>query len=102
MKTITADQLKFKKQLSMIEQMTLKDFLHKWVYSRKQRLAAYFEVKYTEYVFAKMENTVEETDLVNSDERFRYITLTTDNQIVMGFLDSNSELEHRIISMEEI
>ena len=45
----------------------------------------------------------EETDiLIQGDQPFRYVTLTENNQIVIAVLDSNKELKHSIISLEEI
>ncbi|PLT32822.1 hypothetical protein [Bacillus sp. V5-8f] len=103
MKTITVDQLKLKKHLSMIEQITLKDILYTWVGSPTEGVDDYFELEYTEDVFAKMEKTSQKTDvMLHGNVHFRYITLTEDNQIVIGFLDSNSELKHRIISLDEM
>lgn len=50
-----------------------------------------------------MEKTTNDTDLmISDDDYFRYITLTEDNQIVIGVLDMNSELKHRIISLDKI
>ena len=40
--------------------------------------------------------------LISGDVYFRYITITEDNQIVIGVLDSNSGLKFRIISRDEI
>ena len=40
--------------------------------------------------------------LIQGDQPFRYVTLTENNQIVIAFLDSNNELKHSIISLEEI
>ena len=45
----------------------------------------------------------EEKDLlIQGDQQFRYVTLTENNQIVIAVLDSNKELKHSIISLEEI
>ncbi|MET3322315.1 UNVERIFIED_ORG: hypothetical protein ABIC97_005451 [Peribacillus simplex] len=95
--SVTVDKLKFKKQLSVIEQITLKDFLYTWVGSSSKGFDDFFHLEYTLDVFAKMEKTTNDTDLLISDDYFRYITLTEDNQIVIGVLDMNSELKHRII-----
>jgi hypothetical protein len=101
--SVTIDKLKFKKQLSVIEQNTLKDFLYTWVGSSSKGLDDFFHLEYTVDVFAKMEKTTNDTDLLISDDYyFRYITVTEDNQIVIGLLDMNSELKHRIISLENI
>jgi hypothetical protein len=100
---ITVEKLKFKKQLSAIEQNTLKDFLYKWVGSSSKGLDDFFHLEYTVDVFAKMEKTTNDTDLlISDDDYFRYITVTEENQIVIGVLDMNSELKHRIISLEDI
>jgi hypothetical protein len=96
---LTVDKLKFKKQLTVIEQNTLKKILYTWVGSSRKGLDDFFHLEYTVDVFAKMEKTTNDTDLLISDDNyFRYITVTEDNQIVIGVLDMNSELKHRIIS----
>lgn len=101
--SVTVDKLKFKKQLSVIEQITLKDFLYTWVGSSSKGFKDFFHLEYTVDVFAKMEKTTNDTDLlISDDDYFRYITLTEDNQIVIGVLDMNSELKHRIISLDKI
>ena len=44
-----------------------------------------------------MEKTANDTDLlISGDDYFRYITVTEDNQIVIGVLDSNSEFGIKI------
>ena len=94
MKTVTVDKLRFKKHLSEIEQITLKDFLYTWVGSSSKGLDDFFHLEYTEDVFAKMEKTANDTDLlISGDDYFRYITVTEDNQIVIGVLDSNSRIK---------
>ena len=101
--SVTVDKLKFKKQLSMIEQNTLVDLLYTWAGSSSKGLDDFFHLEYTVDVFAKMEKTKDDTDLLISDDYyFRYITVTEDNQIVIGVLNMNSELEHKIISLEAI
>jgi hypothetical protein len=40
--------------------------------------------------------------LINGDKHFRYATITEDNQMVIGVLDSNEELHHRVISLDEV
>ncbi|MFE4707628.1 hypothetical protein [Peribacillus simplex] len=96
--SVTVDKLKFKKQLSVNEQITLKDFLYTWVGSSSKGFDDFFHLEYTVDVFAKMEKPTNDTDLlISDDDYFRYITLTEDNQIVIGVLDMNSELKHRII-----
>ncbi|RHW43362.1 hypothetical protein D1B31_01475 [Neobacillus notoginsengisoli] len=104
MKSITVDKLKFKKELSVIEQITLKEVLYTWVGGLSKGLENdFFHLQYTVDVFAKMEKTTNDTDLLISGEfYFRYITITEDNRIVIGVLDMNSELKHKIISLEEI
>lgn len=101
--SVTVDKLKFKKQLSVIEQNTLKGFVYSWVSSSIKELDDFFHLEYTVDVFAKMEKTMNDTDFLISDNYyFRYITMTEDNQIVIAVLDMNSELKHRIISLEDI
>ncbi|WP_338452624.1 hypothetical protein R4Z09_12550 [Niallia oryzisoli] len=103
MLSVTVDKLKFKKQLSVIEQITLKDFLYNWVGGSSKGLDDFFQLEYTVDVFAKMEKMTNDTDLLISDDYyFRYITVTEDNKIVIGVLDMNSELKHRIITREDI
>jgi len=103
MKTVTVDKLQFKKHLSLIEQITLRDFLYIWVGGSTKRLDDFFKIEYTEDVFSKMEKTSNDIDLLIFDDYyFRYITVTEDNQIVIGVLDMNSELKHKIISPDEI
>jgi hypothetical protein len=103
MKTVTVDKLRFKKHLSEIEKISLKKFLFTWIGSSPKGLDDFFRLEYTEDVFAKMEKTANDTDLlISGDDYFRYITVTEDNQIVIGVLDSNSELKFRIISPDEI
>jgi hypothetical protein len=101
--TGTVDNLKFKKKLSVIEQITLKDILYTWVGRSTKGLNDFLHLEYTEDVFAKMEKTMNDDDLlISDDDNFRYITLTEDNQIVIGVLDMNSQLKHRIILLDEI
>lgn len=94
--------LTFKKKLSMIEQFAIKDFLFKWVGGPTEGLDDFLPLEYTENVFAKMEAKQVTDLLINQDEHFRYATITEDNQIVIGILDSNEELKHRIISLDEV
>jgi hypothetical protein len=102
LKTVTVDKLTFKEHLSVIEQVSLKNFLVNWVGSPAQRLEDFLQLEYTENVFAKLEKTTMETELlIPGDDHFRYITLTEDNQIVIGVLDSNKELKHKILSVGE-
>ena len=102
MKTVFVNELTFKKKLSMIEQFSIKDFLFRWVGEPTEGLDDFLPLEYTENVFAKMEAKQETALLINEDELFRYATITEDNQIVIGVLDSNEELTHRIISLDEV
>jgi hypothetical protein len=102
LKTVTVDTLTFKKKLSMIEQFSIKDLLFKWVGGPTNGLDDFLPLEYTECVFAKMEAKRVNALLINGDEHFRYATLTEANQIVIAVLDSNEELKHRIISMDEV
>jgi hypothetical protein len=101
LKEITIDKLIFKNHLSMIEQYSLKDFMFKWLGSPDEGLDDFLPLKYTDEVFAKMETTLETKIKIHADETFRYVTITEDNQIVIGGLDSNQELKFRILSLEE-
>ncbi|PLS01412.1 hypothetical protein [Neobacillus cucumis] len=102
MKTVPINKLSFKKKLSMIEQYSIKDFLFKWVGMPTEGLDEFLPLEYTDSVFAKMEAAQETAFLINEEERFRYATLTEDNQFVIGVLDSNKELKHKIISLDEV
>ncbi|MCM3729686.1 hypothetical protein M3226_29395 [Neobacillus cucumis] len=102
MKTVLVNELTFKKKLSMIEQYSIKDFLFRWVGEPTEGLDDYLPLEYTENVFAKMEAKQETALLINGDELFRYATITEDNQIVIGMLDANEELKHRILSLDEV
>ncbi|WP_077214909.1 hypothetical protein [Bacillus dakarensis] len=86
MKTVTVDKLKFRRSLSIIEQVTLKNLLFKWIIPSKP-MNEYDPhlLEYTEEVFAKMEISTETNWLILNSICFRYITLTEDNQIVIGF-----------------
>ncbi|MFD9625416.1 hypothetical protein [Peribacillus muralis] len=101
MKEITMDQLIFKEHLSMIEQFSLKDFMFKWLGSPDEGLDDLLPLTYSDQGFAKMETTRETNITINSDETFRYVTITKDNQIVMGSLCRNQEMTFRIMSLEE-
>lgn len=85
----------------MIEQYSLKDFMFKWLGSPDEGLDDLLPLKYTDQVFAKMETTLETKIKIQGDETFRYVTITEDNQIVIGGLDTNQELKFRIVSLEE-
>ncbi|MCM3584991.1 hypothetical protein M3182_04425 [Mesobacillus maritimus] len=103
MKTVTVDKLRFKKHLTEIEKLSLKKLLLSWIGSSFEGLDYGFRLEYTEDVFAKLEKAANDSDvLLSGGEYFRYITLTEDNQVVIGVLDSNSELKFRIISPDEI
>ncbi|WHY59229.1 hypothetical protein [Peribacillus simplex] len=101
MKEITVDKLIFKDHLSMIEQYSLKDFMFKWLGSPEEGLDDLLPLTYTDQVFAKMETTLETKIKIHGEETFRYVTITEDNQIVIGGLDSNQELKFRIVSLED-
>ena len=103
MKAVTVDKLKFKKKLTNIEQITLKNFLCKWI--RLRQPVSEFDInllEYTEDAFAKMEIPAETNFLILDSLRLRYITLTEDNQIVIGFLNGEQELKHTILTLDEI
>ncbi|MCM3690712.1 hypothetical protein [Neobacillus niacini] len=102
MNTVTVDKLAFKKKLSMIEQFTIKDFLFKWVGSPPEGIDDILPLAYSEYVFAKMEANQEYAFMINENEHFRYATITENEQIVIGFLDYNNELKHRVITIDEV
>jgi hypothetical protein len=102
LKTITVDKLTFKKKLTMIEQFAIKDILFKWVGRPIEGIDDFLPLEYTESVFAKLEAKQATPLLMNVDEQFRYVTITEENQIVIGMLDSNQELKHRILSLDEL
>jgi hypothetical protein len=102
LKTVSVDKLTFKKRLTIIDQYTIKDFLFKWVGRPSEGLDDYLPLEYTESVFAKMEAKQVTALLINGEEHFRYATITEDKQIVIGVLDSNKEIKHRIISLDEV
>jgi hypothetical protein len=101
-KTVTVDKLLLKEHLSIIEQFALKDFLFKWLGRPNQESDDFLPLEYNEDVFAKMEVTYENDFLVQNDEQFRYVTLTEDNKIVIGVLNTGKELQHKIISLDEV
>jgi hypothetical protein len=86
----------------MIEQYAIKDFLFQWVGRPTEGLDDFLPLDYTDDVFAKLEAKQETAFFINGDEHFRYATITEDNQFVIGVLDSNKELKHRIISLDEV
>ncbi|WP_162990377.1 hypothetical protein [Mesobacillus foraminis] len=96
------DKLSFKKSLTMIEQFAIKDFFFKWVGRPIEGLDDFLPLEYTEDVFAKLEAKAETCFFINENEKFRYVTLTEANQIVIGLSDSNQELKHRILYLDEI
>ncbi|MFP7296673.1 hypothetical protein [Neobacillus niacini] len=102
MNTVTVDKLAFKKKLSKIERFTIKDFLYNWVGRPIDGIDDFLPLEYSEYVFAKMEAIQEKAYIINGNEHFRYATLTEDNQMVIGFLDFNNELKHRVLSLGEV
>ncbi|MBS4189005.1 hypothetical protein KHA94_02090 [Bacillus sp. FJAT-49705] len=101
MKEVTASQLAFKKNLSIIEQMTLKNIIFNWIGRPDNGLNDVLPLEYTETVFAKMESPLDTNFIIENTKTFRFVTLTEENQIVIGFLDSNFELKIRILSLEE-
>lgn len=102
MKTVSVNELKFKKNLTMIEQFSIQDFLFKYIRQTTEEIDEILKLEYSENVFAKMEAKLEHVLLINGNEQFRYVTITEDNQIVIGVLDSNKELKHRIIFLDEV
>jgi hypothetical protein len=84
----------------MIEQYAIKDFLYKWVGEPPEGIDDYLSLEYTECVFAKME--ANKAFFINGSEHFRYATITEANQMVIGFLDSNNELKHRVLFLDEV
>ena len=96
MKTVSVNKLKFKKSLSVIEQYFIKDFLFQWIGRPTEELDEILPLDYTEDVFAKMEAKQETSFLINGDDHFRYAT------IVIGVLNWNKELKHRIISIDNV
>jgi hypothetical protein len=101
-KTVSVNELKFKKNLTMIEQFSIQDFLFKYIRQTTEEIADILKLEYSENVFAKMEVKLEPAIIINGVEQFRYVTITEDNQIVIGVLDSNKELKHRIIFLDEV
>ncbi|RFU65220.1 hypothetical protein [Peribacillus glennii] len=102
METITVDKIKFKEKLSMIEQLAIKEFMNKWVGRSTVSIDDFLPLEYKENVFAKMEAKKDANFIIHGDEQFRYATLTEDNQIIIGVLNSNKELTHRTISLDEV
>ncbi len=86
----------------MIEQYIIKDLLFHWIGQPTEGLDEILPLDYTKDVFAKMEAKQETTFLINGDEHFRYATITEDEQFVIGVLNWNQELTHRLISMDEV
>ncbi|MBM7693799.1 hypothetical protein JOC77_003243 [Peribacillus deserti] len=102
LKTVTVDKLRFKKELSMIEQLSIKHFVFNWVGCPPEGLDEFLPLEYTEDVLAKMEASDGTVLCIEEQEQFRYATITEDNQIVIAFLDSNKELKHRVFSLDEV
>ena len=102
MKIVSVNKLKFKKNLSVIEQYLIKDFLFQWIGRPTEELDEILPLDYTEDVFAKMEAKQETSFLINGDDHFRYATITEDEQFVIGVLNWNKELKHRIISLDKV
>ncbi|MBU8880079.1 hypothetical protein BGM26_13940 [Bacillus sp. FJAT-29790] len=102
MKVVSVNKLKFKKNLSMIEQYLIKDFLFQWIGRPTEGLDEILPLDYTEDVFAKMEAKQETSFLINADEYFRYATITEDEQFIIGVLNWKKELQHRIISLDVV
>ena len=86
----------------MIEQYLIKDFLFQWIGRPTEELDEILPLDYTEDVFAKMEAKQETSFLINGDDHFRYATITEDEQFVIGVLNWNKELKHRIISLDKV
>ena len=101
-KTVSVNKLKFKKSLSVIEQYFIKDFLFQWIGRPTEELDEILPLDYTEDVFAKMEAKQETSFLINGDDHFRYATITENEQFVIGVLNWNKELKHRIISIDNV
>jgi hypothetical protein len=102
LKAATVDKLIFKEKLSTIEQLSLKAILFKWVGEPTEGLDEFLPLEYIEDDFAKMKAKEETVLFIQGDQQFSYVTLTENNQIVIAVLDSNKELKHSIISLEEI
>ncbi|GLB61674.1 hypothetical protein [Cytobacillus sp. NCCP-133] len=102
MKTVAASQLTFKKRLSMIEQRSLEDTVKRWLNDPEGKLKDLLPLHYTEDVFAKLEIKKESQFTIYTNEYFRYITLTEDNQIIIGVLDSNHSLQHRVLTLDHL
>ena len=86
----------------MIEQYLIKDFLYHLIGQPSEGLDEILPLYYTQDVFAKMEAKQETSFLINGDELFRYATITEDEQFVIGVLNGNQELTHRLIALNEI
>ena len=68
----------------------------------EEGLDDFLPLEYTEADFARMKAKEATILFVRGDQQFRYVTLTENNQIVIGVLDLNKELKHRIISLDEV
>ncbi|MBT2689657.1 hypothetical protein J7I93_15815 [Bacillus sp. ISL-47] len=102
MKTVAASQLNFKKRLSMIEQRSLEDTVKRWLNDPEGKRTDILPLQYTEDVFAKLESKKESQFTIYTNEYFRYVTLTEDNQIIIGVLDSNHSLLHRVLTLDHL
>ena len=92
----------FKKQLTMIDQYVIKDLLFKWLGEPTEGIDELLPLEYTDDEFARLEAKQITTFRVNSDDYFRYATITEANQLVIAVLDVNKELKHHILSRNDI
>ncbi|WP_026696156.1 hypothetical protein [Peribacillus kribbensis] len=100
MKTYTKNTLAFKSKLSTIEQNSVTDFINKWAGSPASEIEGTFLLTYVEDETARLE-TAEGAFHLPGGEELKYITLTEENQIVIGVLNSDRELVHRILYLDE-
>lgn len=101
MKEVTVNELVFKKSLSTIEQMSLKNIMYNFIGRPDEGLEDILPLEYTENVFANMELPQDIKFMINNNETLRFVTLTEDNQIVLGYLNSNEELNFKILFLED-
>lgn len=101
MKEVTVNQLVFKRSLSTIEQMSLKNIMYNFIGSPDEGLEDILPLKYTESVFAKLELPKDTNFMIHNNETLRFVTLTEDNQIVIGCLNSNCELKFNVLFLED-
>ncbi|WP_409300862.1 hypothetical protein [Peribacillus sp. SCS-155] len=102
MKIVSIQDVTINQHLSIIEQVSLKDVLYKWAGSTVQRLNESFPLEYKEDGFARLEVISGTEFVVPGNLICQYITLTTENQIVIGILDEDDQLKHGILSLDEI